>query len=125
MKPVARAFRRLAVCAGALALSAGLARGAPPAGNKPVIIKPASMFEKCVTLAPPQKLEYHYDAERPVKFNVHYHKGDDIYYPVKDDKSKSGEGLFTPEVRQDYCLMWENKSYSSDVQLEYGYKIVK
>jgi hypothetical protein len=111
--------------AGLLAFAGYAADTAKPDAARTATIKPASDFEKCMPLTPGQKLEYHFSTDKPVNFNVHYHKGDMVYYPVKENKTSSFEGLYSPTVREQYCMMWENKSYSSDVQLEYRFKIVK
>ena len=98
------------------------AKGDAPAG-KPVILKPQTAHEKCMSMEPPQKLHYSFGSDKPLDFNVHYHKGDMVYSPVKEKKITSFEGVFSPQVREDYCMMWENKSPSEEVKLEYTFKV--
>ena len=83
------------------------------------------MHEKCIALAPPQKLQYTFSASKAVDFNLHYHNGDLVYYPIKEKKLTSDEGQFTVPGRNNYCMMWENKSPSSEVELEYNFKVVR
>lgn len=90
----------------------------------PATIKPGKIFEKCMSLNFNQKLEYQFDASAKVNFNLHYHKGDSIYYPVKVDRTKSETGVYESQARDEFCLMWENKT-SADVVLSYTYRIVK
>jgi hypothetical protein len=93
--------------------------------NKPVTLKPGAMHEKCMVLNPPQKLQYNFTSSKAVDFNVHYHKGEQVYYPIKEKKLTSDEGQFAAPSRNDYCMMWENKSSSSEVELEYDFKVVR
>ena len=59
-----------------------------------------------------------------INFNLHYHKGDAIYYPIKADKTVGESGVYESQVREEFCLMWENKT-SADVVVNYRYKLVK
>ena len=92
--------------------------------NKPVVIKAGKAHEKCLALTPPQKFEYRFESSAKVDFNLHYHKGDQIYYPVKLDRTNAESGLYEAKARETYCLMWENKT-GADVELTYDAKIGK
>lgn len=92
---------------------------------KPTVIKPGKIHEKCMAVTSAQKLEYQFTASKPVNFNIHFHVGDAVYYPVKRDKTTSAADRFQPtKAKEDYCLMWENKT-SEDVEVTYSAKIVK
>jgi hypothetical protein len=93
--------------------------------GKPVTLKPQKIHEKCLSLGPPQKLQYSFGADKAVDFNINYHKGDMVYYPVREKKTTSSEGLYTPPSREDYCMTWENRSPSAEVQLEFSFKIIR
>ena len=99
--------------------------GAAAKAGKPVTLKPQKIHEKCLSLAPPQKLQYSFGTDKAVDFNIHYHKGDMVYYPVKEKKTTLSEGIYTPPSREDYCMMWENRSPSAEVQLEFTFKIIR
>lgn len=43
---------------------------------KPVIIKPGKVFEKCLSLTPPQKIAYSFESAAKLNFNLNYRKGD-------------------------------------------------
>jgi hypothetical protein len=105
----------------ALAADAG---GAAKAGN-PVMLKPQKIHEKCLSLAPPQKLQYSFGTDKAVDFDIHYHKGDMVYYPVREKRTTSSKGLYTPRSREDYCMTWENRSPSAEVKLEFSFKIIR
>lgn len=91
---------------------------------KPAIIKPGKIFEKCMTLEPPQKIEYRFESANKLNFNLHYQKGDQTYYPVKLDRTNGESGLYEAKAKEVYCLMWENKT-SADIELVYSARIVK
>ena len=104
-------------------VSASAFSQAGPTG-KPVVIKAGKVHEKCLTLTPPQKIEYRFESTAKVDFNLHYHKGDQVYYPVKLDRTNAESGLYEAKARETYCLMWENKT-GADVELTYDAKIGK
>jgi hypothetical protein len=91
---------------------------------KPVIVKPGKMVEKCMNLEPPQKIEYRFDASAKLNFNLHYHKGEQVYYPVKLDRTNGESGLYEAKAKETYCLMWENKS-GADIELSSNARIAK
>ncbi len=89
---------------------------------KPIIIKPGKVFEKCMTLTPPQKIEYRFESGAKLNFNLHYQKGDQVYYPVKLDRTNGESGLYEARAKEAYCLMWENKT-SADIELNYSVRV--
>ena len=91
---------------------------------KPVTLKPGKIFEKCMNLVPPQKIEYSFESAAKINFNLHYHKGEQVYYPVKLDRTNGESGLHEAKAKEAYCLMWENKT-GADVELTYNARIVK
>ncbi|MEO8102599.1 MAG: hypothetical protein ABI790_08735 [Betaproteobacteria bacterium] len=109
----------LLLCAGSV-LPAYAQAPAP----KPVILKPGKPHEKCVVLDSGQKLEYRFESASKVNFNLHYNKGESVYYPVKLDRTTGESGLYEARARERYCLMWENRT-DADVELNYSYKIGK
>ena len=86
---------------------------------KPVTIKPGKVFEKCMALVPSQKIEYRFESAAKMNFNLHYHKGEQVYYPVQLDRTNGESGLYEAKAKETYCLMWENKT-SADVELTYS-----
>jgi hypothetical protein len=100
-----------------------LASAQAPAA-KPVILKPGKPHEKCMVLDSGQKLEYRFESTAKVNFNLHYNKGESVYYPVKLDRTTGESGLYESRARERYCFTWENRT-DADVELNYSYKIGK
>lgn len=105
-----------------LALAVPLAVTAQSPVAKPVTIKPGKIFEKCMNLVPPQKIEYRFESTAKINFNLHYHKGEQVYYPVKLDRTNGESGLYEAKAKETYCLMWENKT-GADVDLTFSSRI--
>lgn len=98
--------------------SLGLVPGVGAAGVETVTsaksfshsIAPRKIAEECFRLAAGQAIGYAFESSSPVDFNIHFHKGDDVVYPVKRDQADRGEDRFTAPSAEDYCLMWTNKT---------------
>jgi hypothetical protein len=58
-------------------------------------------------MVPGDRLDYSFEAQRPVAFNIHYHEGKVVVMSVSVDNATKESGTFRPLVPQDYCLMWE------------------
>ena len=70
-------------------------------------INPYELHEECLRMAPGDRLSYRFEAQRPVKFNIHYHEGKSVILPVVRDNVTTDDDTFRALVAQDYCLMWE------------------
>ncbi len=112
--------------AGLLSLGVCSSASAQPASpaSKPVILKPGKPLEKCVMLNTGQNLEYRFESSAKINFNLHYNKGDSVYYPVKLDRTTGEAGLYESRAREKHCFMWENRT-DADVELTYSYKVGK
>ncbi len=73
-------------------------------------VRPRGIAEECVKLAAGQSIAYTYEASASVDFNIHFHRGDEVSYPVKRDQVERGEDRFTAPSAEDYCLMWTNRT---------------
>ena len=94
---------------------------AQPGGQaaKPVALKPSKPFEKCFQMEAGQKLEYRFEAARKINFELNYRlSADQVYHPVKLDRTLGESGLFEAKSRNKYCLQWENRT-DADVELNY------
>ena len=78
--------------------------------------------EECMTLEPNQELTYAFKATTDLKFNLHYHEGKNVVFPIKEDKISKHSGTFKPKSKQDYCLMWANKS-DKDATVTYEFEV--
>ena len=100
-------MRLAALFATALTLALPLAAAeAGKPGPFTYTLKPGEVAENCVKLASSQQREFDWTSDAPVDFNIHWHDGDRVEYPVKIDRHWKGRGRFTAERDQDYCWMW-------------------
>ena len=61
-----------------------------------------------MTVIPTEQLEYAFTANAGLRFNIHYHVGDKVIYPLPEQLIAKKKGLFKPVSRREYCLMWVN-----------------
>ena len=65
--------------------------------------------ERCLTLAAGESIRYRFRASAPVDFNIHYHRGNEISFPVKRPAVRELESTFLAPSADGYCLMWEHR----------------
>jgi hypothetical protein len=71
---------------------------------------PARGFEEhCVKLVAGEGVHYRFRASGDVDFNIHYHRGKDVHYPVRVSASRGEDAVFSAPEADVYCLMWERK----------------
>ena len=71
---------------------------------------PARGFEEhCFELAAGESVRYRFRASDAVDFNLHYHRGADVVYPVRAAATQEHEGTYTAPFADAYCLTWERK----------------
>jgi hypothetical protein len=92
--------------------------------SQQVMIEQSRSHEDCMELTPTDMLHYSFKTSRPVNFNIHYHEEGKVTYVVSKDNTVSEEGMFSPEKKQYYCLMWTNL-LPETVSLSYNYKVDK
>jgi hypothetical protein len=82
-------------------------------------IAAGAVGEHCTKLAAGQVVRYRFEADRPVDFNIHRHRGDEVIYAVQHEQA-SGAGFvdFKADAEADWCWMWTNKSDAA-VQVRY------
>ncbi|MEO8344182.1 MAG: hypothetical protein ABI607_00670 [Betaproteobacteria bacterium] len=73
-------------------------------------IKPGKIEEECRAVTAGTKVDYRFSASAPVAFNVHFHKGNAVEYPVKVELTIGERGTFTAPSREEFCWMWTNSS---------------
>ena len=69
-------------------------------------LAPAKVHEECLRLEAGDQRNFHWKSNAPVDFNVHYHEGPEVFYPVKRDAKRGDRGTFTAKIAQEYCWMW-------------------
>jgi hypothetical protein len=107
-------MRRLAFLS-LLATSVALAQAPPPTPPFEVALEAGKMHEVCARLAKGDKRRYHWKATAPVDFNIHYHEGNEVFYPVKRDLMRGDGGTFVAKIDQDYCWMWTARQGAATV----------
>ena len=79
---------------------------------KSVGVKPGRFVELCEKLPAGAKVSWSFTADAALNFNLHFHEGNDVRYPVKQDQVTQAQGVFDAPGAQDYCWMWVNKGGS-------------
>ena len=78
--------------------------------DRSLTVVPGKVLEVCGKLPASQKVQWKFEADTPLKFNVHYHMGKDIVYPSKLEAVKVAHGVLETQTEQSYCWMWSNSS---------------
>ena len=86
--------------------------------EKSLNLRPGKVHESCHKLDAGSKLSYTYQASSETLFNVHYHMGKEIKYPVAEQQALKDSGIVYIDTTQTYCLMWTNPQ-SHTVTLRY------
>ena len=89
-----------------------------------VVLQPGKIHEDCFSLRPHQQVQYNFKLDRPGKFNLHYHKGKEVFYPIRSESVSEQKGDYVAAVAQDYCLMWSG-SKEGDTKLGYEFIVVE
>jgi hypothetical protein len=93
----------------ALLFAGGVAaQSAPKSFAHAIRVRAAA--EECVKLSAGESIRYVFESSAPVEFNVHFHRGDSVEYPVKRDSVAQADERFTARSTEEYCLMWTNRS---------------
>ena len=57
-----------------------------------------------------QSIGYAFESSAPVDFNIHFHRGKEVVYPVKADAIPRMDDRFTAPSTEEFCLMWTNRT---------------
>lgn len=71
---------------------------------------PGEIKELCFESAAGDVLVYRFEASAPLAFNLHYHVGEEVFYPVPEHETAAEKGQYIVPADQAYCLMWTNNS---------------
>ena len=98
-------------------IAAGAAsKGAPDKLSIDVTVSPKAIHEECVRLEAGQSRRWNWKSSAPIDFNIHYHRGEEVFYPVKRDAMRGDGGTFTAKTGEDYCWMWTAKGAPTQVE---------
>lgn len=81
----------------------------PPASME-ASLSPGAFDELCFELGAGESMRYSFDADAPVDFNVHWHQGGVVSYPVRIVAVARLGSVFRSPKKEAYCLMWTNRS---------------
>ena len=82
-------------------------------------------YETCLSLQKTKKLEYSFEAEEALEFNLHYHLEGETIFDQHPKMLQTYMGNFTPkEDAGYYCLMWGNPA-EKPVSLNFRFEVLK
>lgn len=89
-----------------------------------VVLQAGKIHEDCFSLQRAQRVQYNFKLDRPGKFNLHYHRGKEVLYPLRSESVSEQKGDYVATVAQEYCLMWSG-SKDGDSKLGYEFIVVE
>jgi len=95
----------LAVGVGACAVD-GIVPDVPKAVNE-LPIAPFEVHEECAQLVPGDRLDFRFEARKPVAFQIYYKDGITFVAPVSREDVTEFSGVFSPLYERRYCVRWE------------------
>jgi hypothetical protein len=104
--PLSAAATLLALLAAACATDAPLTPGTPKVVAEKAIA-PYEFHEECMHLERGDRLDYRFESDQPLAFNIRYHEQNLVLMPITRTAITSDAAIFSPVVAQDYCLTWE------------------
>ena len=73
-------------------------------------IAAGKFVEACGKLPAGLKVYWDFEASTAVDFNVHFHEGKGVVFPVELSAVYAARDTLDTKVEQDYCWMWSNQS---------------
>ena len=73
-------------------------------------LAPFEFQEVCFEMAALDEIQYDFEADRPVEFDIHYHEGFTIHFVAELNGITVNADKFVAEVGRSYCLRWTNES---------------
>ncbi len=72
-------------------------------------LAPGKVAEECLKMDAGSAIKYSFKAAAPLAFNIHFHRGEDVTYPVQIKSVQSRSSRFVAAQAQEYCWMWTNR----------------
>ena len=85
-------------------------------------LAPGKVHEECMILDKSQQIDFSYKADFAVSFNLHYHVGREVFFPIQQQAKSEFKSNFKPSSKQDYCLMWTNTA-THPVVIRYEFQL--
>jgi hypothetical protein len=76
-------------------------------------LQPQGSAETCFDMRAGEIIEYDFQSELPVTFDIHFHDGFDNQFPVELAGITDHKNKFTANIDQVYCLLWTNHTESA------------
>jgi hypothetical protein len=73
-------------------------------------LAPFEVQEVCFEMAALDEIQYDFEADRPVEFDIHYHEGFTIRFVAELNGITVNADKFVAEVGRSYCLRWANEN---------------
>jgi hypothetical protein len=73
-------------------------------------LAPGGFAEVCGRLEKGRAVRWAFDAGGPLDFNIHYHEGQQVVFPVQRRGAAKGAATLKVKLGQDYCWMWTNRT---------------
>jgi hypothetical protein len=104
-------MQRMAQLGGVLLLAAApaFAQVMQPPAFAEWTLGPGAFEELCFELDAGGSVRYAFDADAPLDFNAHWHRGKDVFFPIKSAAVERRAGVFRAPAKEAYCLMWTNR----------------
>jgi hypothetical protein len=96
----------ISLCGALLLAAAPSLAASSSASSFAVDLDARKMHESCIRLEKGETARYEWKSDAPLDFNIHYHEGKEVFYPVKRDGATHGKDTFKAKIAQDYCWMW-------------------
>ena len=81
-----------------------------------VALPAKKVHEECTRMEAGESRRWHWKSNAPVDFNIHYHRGEEAFYPVKRDGMRGDGGTFTAKTGEDYCWMWTARDAPTKIE---------
>ncbi|GAK57630.1 hypothetical protein U27_04597 [Candidatus Vecturithrix granuli] len=97
------------------------------AAEPKVRIKPGRIYEECLKMKQGEVLQFSFTSSKLIDFNIHYHQGENVVYPVNKKQVTTLEGELDYDELEDeaepdtLCVMWKNPH---DVYVNLNYEVL-
>ena len=76
--------------------------------------------EICPEMDAGQRLKFEFSSNHEVEFNLHFHEGEKVSYPIEPQTLSSIDRTIEAPIKQTYCLMWKGLSeQASKIKVNY------
>lgn len=84
------------------------------------------MREQCIKFNSGDVVQYRFESEYEVNFDIHYHPDSGTLFKERKDAVKELSGEFTSEAAQAYCFTWRNKTeIDKEWEITLHYQVVR